>query len=147
MIKIRNTFSHEISRFSEEFNLKEKRSIDSNRSSILLESISSNPSSAILLENVMSKIDCSEFDVFELDNLINRKTVFLIANEIFERFQLLDLVDEKKFKEFITQIVSGYKREVTYHNVSNYLLRTFMLETCYKQCLYYSSTVILSKYI
>jgi len=95
----------------------------------------------------MSKIDTSAFDIFELDNLINTKTVFLIANEIFERYQLLDLVDTKKFKEFITQIVSGYQREVTYHNVCIHLLRIFMPETSCKLYLFYSLTATLSKYI
>ena len=87
------------------------------RGSALLQSISSNPSSAINLATIIGKIDTTDFNIFDLNDLIERKTVFIMANEIFNRYQFLDLMDEDKFKEFVTQIILGYNRDVAYHNV------------------------------
>ena len=41
-----------------------------------------------------------------------------MAHEIFTRYQFLDMIDEDKFKEFISQIILGYNRDVSYHNVT-----------------------------
>ena len=74
-------------------NLKDVR-----RGSSLLNSVHSNPSTALRLAAILNKIHSCDFDIFELDVLVERKTLFLMANEIFNRYSFLDFIDEYKFK-------------------------------------------------
>ena len=65
------------------------------------------------LENV-SKL---EFNIFDLDELVERKTTFYLSYEIFSRKDYFDsLIDEEKFKNFINEIIKGYNRSIPYHN-------------------------------
>jgi hypothetical protein len=96
-------------------NLKDVR-----RGSSLLNSVNSNPSTALRLAAILNKINTFDFDIFELDALVERKTLFLMANEIFNRYSFLDFIDEDKFKDFMSHIIQGYDRKVTYHNVNYY---------------------------
>ena len=65
------------------------------------------------LENV-AKI---EFDIFDLNELVDRKTTFYIAYEIFSREQYFEnMIDEDKFKNFVNEIIIGYNRNIPYHN-------------------------------
>jgi hypothetical protein len=90
---------------------------DIRRGSSLINSVNTNPSTALKLAGLLNKIDSQDFDIFELDALVQRKTLFLMSNEIFNRFLFLDFMDEDKFKEFVVTITLGYDRKVTYHNV------------------------------
>ena len=103
---------------------------DIRRGSSLLNSINSNPSTALKLATILNQIDSSNFDIFELDALAQRKTLFLMSNEIFNRYSFLDYVDEDKFKEFIDRITVGYDRKITYHNVISYFLSGFACRRC-----------------
>jgi hypothetical protein len=65
------------------------------------------------LENV-AKL---EFNIFDLDELVERKTTFYLSYEIFSRKDYFDsLIDEDKFKNFINEIIKGYNRSIPYHN-------------------------------
>jgi len=65
------------------------------------------------LENV-AKLD---FNIFDLDELVERKTTFYLSYEIFSRKDYFQsLIDEDKFKNFINEIIKGYNRHIPYHN-------------------------------
>ena len=66
----------------------------------------------ILLENVGSP----EFNIFELDEYIGRKSLFYTSNAIFTSADIESLYDRTKFKNFIYALTEGYSREVAYHN-------------------------------
>lgn len=92
------------------------KNVNSNRDSVQFKNI--NLSNSVKLAKITEKIFTFDFDIFELDELILRKTLYFLANEIFIKYEYLDRIKEGIFQEFIEQIVSGYNREVTYHNVS-----------------------------
>lgn len=56
------------------------------------------------------------FNLFELNEYIDRKTLFYVANTIFSNEDLDHLYDKTHFRNFITAITDGYNREVDYHN-------------------------------
>jgi hypothetical protein len=65
------------------------------------------------LENV-AKLD---FNIFDLDELVERQTTFYLSYEIFSRKNFFDsLIDEEKFKNFTNEIIKGYQRHIAYHN-------------------------------
>lgn len=64
----------------------------------------------------MNKIDTTEFNIFELNEIVERKTLVVMTEEIFNRYQFLDDVNEEKLREFVSQISIGYNRDVQYHN-------------------------------
>jgi len=69
------------------------------------------------LGNILKSVDSFEFNVFELDKIVGRKTIFYTVNEVFERYSdLINLVDEKKFKNFLNYISDNYYRNNPYHN-------------------------------
>jgi len=65
-----------------------------------------------LLENVGNP----DFNIFELDEFIGRKSLFYITNAIFNAADIESLYDKDKFRNFINEITDGYLREVDYHN-------------------------------
>ena len=87
------------------------------RGSYFLNSINYIHSATTKLAELLKNIDKPEFDVFEVDSIVNRKTMYLISKEIFHEHLFLDYMDKDKFKEFIGNIILGYDRKVTYHNV------------------------------
>jgi hypothetical protein len=65
----------------------------------------------------LDSINSFEYNIFELDALIERKTLHFMAYEIFNNNNYFDeLIDEIKFKNFIKEITAGYDRKVRYHN-------------------------------
>lgn len=67
--------------------------------------------------------------MFDLDELINRKTLFYVSHEIFTLLNFYDdLIPRLTFKNFIEEITDGYFRSVTYHND---LHACDVLQTCY----------------
>ena len=77
------------------------------------------PSIVASMYDQMSKIDKCDFNIFELDSILGKKTVIYIATEILSNFPFIDSGDipSNILKNFITQIVEHYDREkAIYHN-------------------------------
>ena len=77
------------------------------------------PSILASMYDQMSKIDKCDFNIFEVDQLLEKKTVIYIANEILSRFSFVENgnIPNDIFKNFITQIVEHYDRKnAIYHN-------------------------------
>ena len=67
----------------------------------------------------MIKIDKCDFNIFELDEILGKKTSIFMAEEILGRFPFIDnnIIPIDTFKKFITQIVTHYDRiNALYHN-------------------------------
>jgi hypothetical protein len=65
----------------------------------------------------LENVNTLDFDIFDLNELVDRKTVFYITYEIFSRENYFEsMIDEDKFKNFINEIISGYNRKIPYHN-------------------------------
>jgi|LauGreDrversion4_2_1035121.scaffolds.fasta_scaffold438451_1 hypothetical protein len=95
--------------------------VDSRRSSLAVRRMSSlSDLSQELISSVnetLEKVDSFEFNIFELDNMVGSSTLHYLAHEVFDRFDFFDeLVDENKYRSFIREIISGYDRDVVYHN-------------------------------
>lgn len=77
----------------------------------------------------LNKIDGFDFDIFELDEIIQRKSLYYVSNEIFSVLNFYeDLIPETTFRSFIETITDGYSRSVSYHND---LHASDVLQTCY----------------
>ena len=77
------------------------------------------PSIVASMYDQMSKIDKCDFNIFELDSILGKKTVIYVATEILNTFPFIDSDDipSNILKNFITQIVEHYDREkAIYHN-------------------------------
>jgi hypothetical protein len=75
------------------------------------------PEQIKLLATNLSKIDSFEFNVFELDSLIQKKTLHFVSNQILTKYGFFkEVTTDKKFSNFITEIIDGYSRDVQYHN-------------------------------
>jgi hypothetical protein len=84
-----------------------------------------------LLAIQLSKIESFEFNVFEIDKLIEKKTLYFALNQIMFKYGFFkDVIDEEKFLNFITEIITGYDRKVPYHND---LHATDVLQTTFVQ--------------
>lgn len=65
----------------------------------------------------LEKIDSFEFNIFELNDVIDTKTMHYMTYEVFNRYNFFEeLLDEKKYRNFIQEITNGYDRSVVYHN-------------------------------
>ena len=79
----------------------------------------------------LAKIESFEFNVFEIDKLIEKKTLFFTLNQILSKYSIFkELIPEQKFSNFIYEIINGYDRSVPYHND---LHGTDVLQTTYVQ--------------
>ena len=77
------------------------------------------PSIVASMYDQMSKIDKCDFNIFELDKILGKKTVIYIATEILNNFPFVDndIIPSNTLKNFIAQIVEHYDREkAIYHN-------------------------------
>ena len=95
---------------------------------------------------MITKFYTTDFNIFELDELIEKKALFYISNEIFLDCELYNVgIGEEKFKEFINQITKGYYRDKSkYHNVIIFILfRIFMQEI---PCILFSFYLIMIIY-
>lgn len=69
------------------------------------------------LSKILFGVNSFDFDIFELNGLIGKKTLFYLSSEIFNRNNYFDeAIDEQKFKRFTHAISEGYNRNVPYHN-------------------------------
>jgi len=77
----------------------------------------------------LAKIDTFEFNIFEIDALIQKKSMFHVANYILNKYNFIeDLLNQQNYVSFINEIISGYNRKVPYHND---LHATDVLQTSY----------------
>ena len=77
------------------------------------------PSIVASMYDQMSKIDKCDFNIFEVDKILGKKTVIYIASEILGKFPFVENgeIPSDIFKNFITQIVEHYDRvKAIYHN-------------------------------
>jgi len=65
---------------------------------------------------LQEEVQSPDFNVFELDEYIGRKTLFYITNAIFTGLDFVGYYDQEKFKNFMHKITEGYNRKVPYHN-------------------------------
>lgn len=87
------------------------------RKSIQLSSFIS-PSLLAKLTNKLYHVDSYDFNIFEIDELVQKETTFYISYEIFTRLDYFneEIIDEEKFKRFTHEIIKGYDRNIAYHN-------------------------------
>lgn len=77
------------------------------------------PSISAKLITMMSRIEYPDFDIFELDELMNEKASVLIANEILKRVDFVNsgVIDIGVLRNFIVKVVDSYSRtNALYHN-------------------------------
>lgn len=75
------------------------------------------PQSFKEVSEAMFLIENFDFNVFDVEKLVGKKTLHFCSNEIFELLNFFeDLIDEAVFKRFINEIEKGYYRESPYHN-------------------------------
>jgi hypothetical protein len=76
-----------------------------------------NPKIAAKTVDVLMNINNFDFNIFELNELADRKTLHYVLYELFDRLEYFgSLIDENKYKNFIHNIIEGYNRHLPYHN-------------------------------
>jgi hypothetical protein len=92
-----------------------------------------NPTTLGVVRELLKNINSFDFNIFELNQIIEKKTLHYVLHEIFDSFDYFDqLIDENKYKNFIYQIIAGYNRNVSYHNdlhAADVLQTTYMFLT------------------
>lgn len=69
------------------------------------------------VQNILDTAGNFDFNIFELNDLIDRKTLHFLAYELFNRYNFFEeVIDERKYKNFLKDIINGYDRNVVYHN-------------------------------
>jgi len=84
-----------------------------------------------VLEHVkieLARIDTFDFNIFELDKLIQKKALYLVLNQILNRYNFFEILVEKNYINFIHEIIDGYDRKIPYHNDMH---ATDVLQTTY----------------
>lgn len=108
------------------------------------------PKLANELIQCLNKIEDFDFNVFELNDIVKSNSMLYVANEIFSSLYFYeDVIEEKKFRKFVTKITEGYDRvEAVYHND---LHATDVLQTLYvmmeKGSVYYKCNLLEIDYI
>lgn len=66
----------------------------------------------------MANIDNFDYNIFDLDDLLDRQTLTVLSTQIMQKFNYFEerLLREDKFRNFMKEITNGYDRNVTYHN-------------------------------
>ena len=67
----------------------------------------------------MKNIDNCDFNIFELDKILGKKTSIFISEEILSKFPFMNnlIIPNETYKRFINKIVSNYDRiNAIYHN-------------------------------
>ena len=87
----------------------------------------------IVLNELLSSIDTFQFNVFEVNDIAEKKSLYFISEYIFKKLNLFDaFVPEEQFRNFLSEIISGYNRNNTYHNdlhASDVLQTTYIMLT------------------
>jgi hypothetical protein len=69
------------------------------------------------LAEAVGKIHTTDFDIFAINDILDKKTMLLMTQQILTKYEFFSsLLDEKILKNFIQEITDGYNRSVTYHN-------------------------------
>jgi hypothetical protein len=74
------------------------------------------PSILAKVSSLLNNLSNFDFNIFDLNDLVESKTVFYMSYEIFKPFIETSMVEEDRFKNFITELTAGYDRKVVYHN-------------------------------
>ena len=77
------------------------------------------PSIIARVNSQISKIDQIDFDIFDLDSIVGKKTSVYIASEILSKFEIVEneMIPPDILKNFIETIVEHYDRvNAIYHN-------------------------------
>ena len=95
--------------------------LNSNEEILINDSLSTmiSPSIIAKLSEEMEKITSCDFDIFEINNLLGKKTSVYLASEILGRLSLVDNggVPQNILTDFIKEIVKYYDRnKAIYHN-------------------------------
>jgi hypothetical protein len=89
------------------------------------------PSLVIVVTELLKQVDRFDFNIFELNELVEKKSLHYILYEIFDRYNYFEnMLDERKYKNFIFKIIDGYNRSVSYHNdlhAADVLQTTFIM--------------------
>jgi hypothetical protein len=66
---------------------------------------------------MLLKVGEFEFNLFDVNELLGKKTLYYMSYEIFSRLNFFEsFIKEAIFKGFIRGITDGYSRDVAYHN-------------------------------
>lgn len=70
------------------------------------------------VNNNLSTIDNYDYNIFELNELIETHSMTFMSVEIFNRLDFFNkkLLNEETLKKFVSEISKGYDRNITYHN-------------------------------
>ena len=97
----------------------------------------------------LNKVEEFSFNIFELDELVKTNSLLYISNEIFSMLNFYeDVINELKFRKFVSTISEGYSRNASYHNdlhAADVLQTTFILIE--KGNIYYRCSLIEIDYI
>lgn len=66
----------------------------------------------------LAHLNSFDFNIFELDEYLDKKTVLYMGLETFINYGFFEkqIIKEEKFNNFMKKIISGYNRNVAYHN-------------------------------
>ncbi len=70
------------------------------------------------LQQILKNINNFDFNIFQLDEIAEKQTLYYLTYEIFINMNFLgkDRIDADKFRNFIYSISEGYDRNIPYHN-------------------------------
>ena len=101
--KINNNSTRELKTNEENNNISEKDNLNINYNNILMNT------------SLLNNIETEDFDIFELDKKLNKKTLVIIGNYIFNRFGFNNIIKYSMFENWCTKISEGYNRKNPYH--------------------------------
>ncbi len=69
------------------------------------------------IASALNKINSHEFNVFEMNEVLEKKTILYMSFDVFSKLNYFDtIIKENKFKNFISSLINGYDRKIPYHN-------------------------------
>jgi hypothetical protein len=75
------------------------------------------PSAIEEIAEELRKINQFDFNIFEVNDILDKKTLLYMTYEVFTRMNFFDsILNENIYKNFIKRVIDGYNREVPYHN-------------------------------
>lgn len=76
-----------------------------------------NMTNFLKVRDILSNFDNFDFNIFALNDLLEKRTCLFLASEIFSSLKFFDsLLKESTFNNFLKHIIEGYSRKVPYHN-------------------------------
>ena len=95
-------------------NSYESKTIEDNNTTIEKENININYN-ILMNTSLLNNIETEDFDIFELDNKSNKKTLIIIGNYIFNRFGFNKIIKYSMFENWCSKVSEGYNRKNPYH--------------------------------